>query len=43
VTYSLTELGHSLAVPIDVLGQWAVKNREEMRSARSRFDAATED
>lgn len=43
VEYSLTELGHSLAVPIDVLGQWAVKNRKEMREARSRFDGSTEE
>ncbi|MCX2696289.1 MULTISPECIES: winged helix-turn-helix transcriptional regulator [Ochrobactrum] len=43
VNYSLTELGHSLAVPIDVLGQWAVENREQMRDARRRFDAAAED
>lgn len=42
VTYSLTDLGHSLAVPIDVLGQWAVKNREQMRNARLRFDAAVD-
>lgn len=42
VTYSLTELGHSLALPIDVLGRWAVKNRQEMRDARSRFDDAVE-
>ncbi|MFS2326463.1 helix-turn-helix domain-containing protein [Brucella sp. H1_1004] len=40
VEYSLTDLGHSLAVPIDVLGQWAVRNREQMRDARSRFDKA---
>ncbi len=38
VEYSLTELGHSLAVPIDVLGQWAVRNRAALRVARSRFD-----
>ncbi len=42
VEYSLTELGHSLAVPIDVLGQWAVRNREQMRDARSRFDKAVD-
>jgi len=43
VTYSLTDLGHSLAVPIDVLGQWAVKNRENMRDARLRFDLAADE
>lgn len=39
VEYSLTELGHSLATPIHVLGQWAVVNREAMRTARARFDS----
>lgn len=38
VEYALTELGHSLAVPIDALGQWAVKNRALLRDARARFD-----
>ena len=42
VEYSLTELGHSLAVPIDVLGQWAVRNRDLLRDARSRFDGGVE-
>lgn len=42
VQYSLTELGHSLAVPIDAMGQWAVKNREKMRDARLRFDSAAD-
>ncbi len=42
VEYSLTELGHSLAVPIDVLGQWAVKNRDLLRDARARFDEGNE-
>lgn len=42
VEYSLTELGHSLAVPIDVLGQWAVRNRDFLRDARSRFDGSIE-
>ncbi|MBN9047327.1 MAG: helix-turn-helix transcriptional regulator [Rhizobiales bacterium] len=38
VEYSLTELGHSLAAPIDGLGQWAVAHRARLREARSRFD-----
>lgn len=43
VEYSLTGLGHSLAIPIDVLGQWAVRHREQMRHARSRFDNAADE
>lgn len=39
VEYSLTELGHSLAKPIDALGQWAVENRSVMREKRARFYA----
>lgn len=42
VEYALTELGHSLAIPIDVLGQWAVKNRALLRDARSRFDGSVD-
>lgn len=39
VEYSLTELGHSIAVPVDALGVWAAQNRDSMRAARARFDA----
>ena len=39
VEYSLTELGHSIAVPVDALGVWAAQNRDRMRVARARFDA----
>lgn len=42
VTYALTALGHSLANPIDALGQWAVANRAAMQDARKRFDGADE-
>ncbi len=38
VEYALTTLGHSLAGPIDALGQWAVKNRSALREARAHFD-----
>jgi len=40
VTYSLTEMGHSIAVPIGALGEWAVKNRDTLREARNAFDSA---
>ncbi len=40
VTYALTEMGHSIAVPVGALGEWAVSNRDHLRSARAAFDAA---
>ncbi|GGA84394.1 hypothetical protein GCM10011491_09870 [Brucella endophytica] len=39
VEYSLTELGASLAGPIDVLGRWAAQHRAALRAARAAFDA----
>ena len=41
VEYSLTELGHSIAVPVEALGVWAAQNRDKMQAARARFDART--
>ncbi|EHK56470.1 winged helix-turn-helix transcriptional regulator [Allomesorhizobium alhagi] len=38
VEYALTELGHSIAVPVAALGIWAVRNRDALKAARSRFD-----
>jgi DNA-binding HxlR family transcriptional regulator len=43
VTYALTEIGHSIAVPIGALGEWAVKNRDHLRAAREAFDEAKVD
>ncbi|TDQ34825.1 winged helix-turn-helix transcriptional regulator [Phyllobacterium brassicacearum] len=43
VTYALTEIGHSIAVPIGALGDWAVKNRDHLRAARKVFDEARAD
>ena len=40
VDYSLTPLGRSLRDPIGVLGVWAMANKDEVDSARARFDAA---
>jgi DNA-binding HxlR family transcriptional regulator len=40
VTYALTEIGHSIAVPVGALGEWAVTNRDNLRKAREAFDAA---
>jgi len=39
VDYELTELGRSLAVPAQQLGQWAIEHRAEIEAARLRFDA----
>lgn len=40
VEYALTELGQSLRVPVQALGEWALLNQETMAEARRRFDAA---
>lgn len=40
VEYRLTDLGHSLAGPVDALGRWASANRGLMRRARAAFDGA---
>ncbi|MET3647960.1 winged helix-turn-helix transcriptional regulator [Phyllobacterium ifriqiyense] len=40
VTYALTDIGHSIAVPVGALGEWAVTNRDHLRKARAEFDAA---
>lgn len=42
VTYALTSIGHSIAVPVGALGDWAVKNRDHLRDARKVFDEAQE-
>lgn len=38
VDYSLTMLGCSLREPVAALGAWAMENKLEVESARSRFD-----
>jgi DNA-binding HxlR family transcriptional regulator len=38
VDYELTPLGQSLRGPIDALGEWAFANRDEIITARARFD-----
>ncbi|MGH6859435.1 MAG: winged helix-turn-helix transcriptional regulator [Phyllobacterium sp.] len=40
VTYALTDVGQSIAVPVCALGDWAAANREHLRRAREIFDAA---
>jgi DNA-binding HxlR family transcriptional regulator len=41
VEYALTELGRSLRVPVQALGEWALANQKAMAEARRRFDAAS--
>ncbi|GAN52759.1 winged helix-turn-helix transcriptional regulator [Tanticharoenia sakaeratensis] len=38
VDYELTELGHSLAGPLDALRDWAVAHRPAMQAAQAAFD-----
>lgn len=38
VEYGLTQLGHSIAVPVAALGDWAAGNRDQLRAARAAFD-----
>jgi DNA-binding HxlR family transcriptional regulator len=40
VDYELTDLGHSLLVPVRALGGWAVANMAQIDAARERFDVA---
>ncbi|MCW3479186.1 helix-turn-helix transcriptional regulator [Neisseriaceae bacterium JH1-16] len=38
VEYALTELGHSLCGPLDVLSGWATANQPLIRASRERYD-----
>ncbi len=40
VDYELTDLGHSLLVPVGALGEWALANTARIEAARARFDQA---
>ncbi|WP_159589978.1 winged helix-turn-helix transcriptional regulator [Chelativorans xinjiangense] len=40
VEYSLTDLGHSMFEPLQALMQWAERNHDAVRKARTRFDEA---
>ncbi|HWU81550.1 MAG TPA: helix-turn-helix domain-containing protein [Caulobacter sp.] len=41
VDYELTELGHSLRVPVEALGQWAFAHLPVVERARAEFDQRT--
>jgi DNA-binding HxlR family transcriptional regulator len=42
VDYDLTELGHSLAAPVQQLGLWALAHRTQIEAARAGFDARSQ-
>ncbi len=39
VEYALTDLGHSLALPLHALGSWAGEHLDEIEGHRLRYDA----
>ena len=39
VDYELTDLGRELLIPVQALGDWALKNIDKVNAARERFDA----
>lgn len=39
VDYDLTPLGHSLRVPVEALGSWAIANRQAINEAQRIYDA----
>ncbi|MFC3643695.1 winged helix-turn-helix transcriptional regulator [Aquibium oceanicum] len=39
VDYELTDLGRELLVPVQALGDWALKNIDRVNASRERFDA----
>lgn len=41
VDYALTEMGHSLAGPVQALGEWAFRHLDTIGAARTRYDAAS--
>ncbi|WP_229726972.1 winged helix-turn-helix transcriptional regulator [Sphingomonas alpina] len=43
VDYALTDLGHSLCVPVTGLGKWAMANIDTIERSRAEFDARSED
>lgn len=43
VEYALTELGHSLSVPLRALGRWAGEHLEEIEGNRLRYHASRDE
>ena len=42
VDYELTDLGRGLSKPVQALGQWAFENKQEIETARTKFDRRSE-
>jgi DNA-binding HxlR family transcriptional regulator len=42
VDYELTDIGHSLATPVKVLGEWAFENLQRIAAAQAAFDTRNE-
>jgi len=40
VEYELTDLGRTLLGPVRALAEWSIDNRDRIRAARARYDAA---
>jgi DNA-binding HxlR family transcriptional regulator len=40
VEYALTDLGHSLLLPLDQLVEWSAQNHDVVKAARKEFDQA---
>jgi DNA-binding HxlR family transcriptional regulator len=40
VEYELTALGRDLRIPVDALGEWALRNAEKLEEAQRKFDEA---
>lgn len=43
VEYSLTKLGHELTVPVTALGEWAIRNQDQILDSRLKFDGTVGD
>lgn len=39
VEYALTDLGHSLLVPLGALAEWSTRHHDDVRQARAGYDA----
>lgn len=42
VDYELTDLGRGLSKPVQALGQWAFEHKQEIETARAKFDQRNE-
>ena len=42
VDYELTDLGRGLSKPVQALGQWAFENKQQIETARTKFDRRSE-